>query len=398
MIERYFEGIVPPAGEYTERDLEIQRIVADAASGADAAIERFAIQDAIERIWTIVDALNGYITENEPWALAKDDAQRERLGTVLYTCAEGLRALAVLLSPVMPVSTEKLWIALGAADALGRLHDQPIREAGRVGHSRAGHERQRARAAVPARRSHGMTDPRPTCASAPRKAARNSGIPPLRSRSRAGLRQPRAPRDRRRRRAAHPRRAARSRPRGRGARRRAGRRRHRVLALVGGCRGIPPPRARGRRDPPERGAGIRGGGRARPGDRGHRRARGAAAGARDRRDGARLLPHRRGRVPRAVRELRGAHRPRQEARDRDADPRPRRPRRGARDADAGRRARAHRVPLLQRRRRHGPRVRRGRLLPVLRGQHHLQERAEPARRARRSRRASACSSRRMPRS
>ena len=49
---------------------------------------------------------------------------------MLYTCAEGLRALAVLLSPVMPVSTEKLWIALGAADALGRLHDQPLREAG----------------------------------------------------------------------------------------------------------------------------------------------------------------------------------------------------------------------------------------------------------------------------
>ncbi|HEX5858463.1 MAG TPA: methionine--tRNA ligase [Microbacterium sp.] len=130
MIERYFSGLVPPAGEYTARDLEIQKIVADAASGADAAMERFAIQDAIERIWTIVDALNGYITENEPWALAKDDAQREHLGTVLYTCAEGLRALAVLLSPVMPVSTEKLWIALGAADALGRLHDQPLREAG----------------------------------------------------------------------------------------------------------------------------------------------------------------------------------------------------------------------------------------------------------------------------
>jgi methionyl-tRNA synthetase len=80
-----------------------------------------------------VDALNLYITENEPWALAKDVAQRERLGTVLYTAAEGLRALAVLLSPVMPVATEKLWIALGAADTLGRLVDQPIRTAGTWG-------------------------------------------------------------------------------------------------------------------------------------------------------------------------------------------------------------------------------------------------------------------------
>ena len=79
--------------------------------------------EAITAIWTIVDALNGYITENEPWALAKDDAQRARLGTVLYTAAEGLRALAVLLSPVMPESTEKLWIALGAAESIGRLRE-----------------------------------------------------------------------------------------------------------------------------------------------------------------------------------------------------------------------------------------------------------------------------------
>ena len=138
MIEKYFAGIVPPAGEYAEGDLAIQRIVADAAASADAAVERFRIDEAIQAIWTIVDALNGYITENEPWALARDADQRERLGTVLYTCAEGLRALAVLLSPVMPQSTEKLWVALGAAESLGRLLEQPIREAGAWGALRPG--------------------------------------------------------------------------------------------------------------------------------------------------------------------------------------------------------------------------------------------------------------------
>ena len=133
MIDRYFEGIVPPAGEYTAQDLAIQKVVADAATAADAAIERFRIDEAITAIWTIVDALNLYITENEPWALAKDAAQRGRLGTVLYTAAEGLRALAVLLSPVTPIATEKLWVALGAGDTLGPLAEQPIREAGRWG-------------------------------------------------------------------------------------------------------------------------------------------------------------------------------------------------------------------------------------------------------------------------
>ncbi|WP_334151727.1 methionine--tRNA ligase [Microbacterium sp.] len=138
MIEKYFEGVVPPAADYTEQDLAIQKIVADAASSADAAIEQFRIDEAISSIWTIVDALNGYITENEPWALARDEAQRGRLGTVLYTCAEGLRALAVLLSPVMPQATEKLWVALGAAESLGGLQDQPIREAGAWGVLRPG--------------------------------------------------------------------------------------------------------------------------------------------------------------------------------------------------------------------------------------------------------------------
>ncbi|MFK4789266.1 methionine--tRNA ligase [Microbacterium sp. ZW T5_56] len=133
MIERYFEGIVPAPGTYAEGDLHIQHVVADAVRNADAAIERFRTDEAIAAIWTIVDALNQYITDNEPWSLAKDDAQRERLGTVLYTAAEGLRALDVLLSPVMPKATEKLWIALGAADSLGRLQDQPLREAGTWG-------------------------------------------------------------------------------------------------------------------------------------------------------------------------------------------------------------------------------------------------------------------------
>ncbi|MCW2165623.1 methionyl-tRNA synthetase [Microbacterium hydrothermale] len=138
MISKYFDGVVPPAGPSTDLDAAIHKIVADAATAADAAIERFRIDEAIAAIWTIVDALNGYITENEPWALAKDEAQRERLGTVLYTAAEGLRALAVLLSPVMPESTAKLWVALGAEGSIGALADQPIRDAGTWGVLRPG--------------------------------------------------------------------------------------------------------------------------------------------------------------------------------------------------------------------------------------------------------------------
>ncbi|WP_167131385.1 methionine--tRNA ligase [Paramicrobacterium chengjingii] len=138
MVTRYFDGAVPEASEYSESDRHVQKVVADAVGAADAAIEKLAIHDALAHIWTIVDELNGYITEQQPWVLAKDDAERERLSTVLYTVTEGLRALAVLLAPVTPVATHKLWTALGAGDALGALESQPIRDAGRWGQLPAG--------------------------------------------------------------------------------------------------------------------------------------------------------------------------------------------------------------------------------------------------------------------
>jgi len=97
------------------------------------AMERFAINEAIQSIWTIVDDLNGYLTEQEPWVLAKSDETRGRLAAVLYTAADGLRALAVLLSPIMPAATAMLWTALNAGEKLGALEGQLLSEAGKSG-------------------------------------------------------------------------------------------------------------------------------------------------------------------------------------------------------------------------------------------------------------------------
>src|SRR4051812_6786964 len=130
MVTRYFDGVVPAEGAVQPADEAIQATVAAAARDADAAIERFAIHEALAAIWRIVEELNDYITKQEPWKLAKVPEQRERLGTVLYTAAEGLRALAVLLSPVLPKATAKLWTALGAP---GALDEQPLRSAGEWG-------------------------------------------------------------------------------------------------------------------------------------------------------------------------------------------------------------------------------------------------------------------------
>jgi methionyl-tRNA synthetase len=117
---------VPQPGAYTDADLAIQKVAANAINEANQALDKVAIHDAISRVWTLVDELNGYITEQEPWALAKDEANRERLATVLYTTAEGLRILAVLLSPIVPKATAKLWAAIGSE--LGELSGQRIQD------------------------------------------------------------------------------------------------------------------------------------------------------------------------------------------------------------------------------------------------------------------------------
>ncbi|MFM5968080.1 MAG: methionine--tRNA ligase [Micrococcales bacterium] len=137
MVNKYFDGVVPTAGELTEADQQVVATAAKAVADADAAIEEIAIQDALSAIWTLVDELNNYITVQEPWALAKDEANRERLATVLYVVVEGLRVLSVLLAPVIPKATAKLWSAL-AEESLGALNEQTIASAATWGGFQSG--------------------------------------------------------------------------------------------------------------------------------------------------------------------------------------------------------------------------------------------------------------------
>ena len=137
MVKRYFDGEIPLATEFTDDDLEIQTIAAKAIKDADRAIDDVAINESITSVWTLVDALNSYITVQEPWVLAKSEANRERLATVLNTTAEGLRVLAVALNPVMPKACGKLWAALTGGQ-LGQLSEQALAEAANWGQIPAG--------------------------------------------------------------------------------------------------------------------------------------------------------------------------------------------------------------------------------------------------------------------
>ena len=82
--------------------------------------------------------VNGYVTESEPWVVAKDASRKAELDEILYNTAESLRALAVLLHPVMPEVTTKLWVSLGAQEKLGDIFTQRIDKVANWGQLPAG--------------------------------------------------------------------------------------------------------------------------------------------------------------------------------------------------------------------------------------------------------------------
>lgn len=143
MIGKYFGGSLPAAGASTPAEQKVIDTVAQAVADADEAIDAVAPQDALSAIWRIVDELNGYLTEQEPWKVAKNavpsvEGDGDRLATILVTAAEGLRVLAVVLNPVTPKASAVLWDSLGAEATLGALADQRLDKLARWGQLPAG--------------------------------------------------------------------------------------------------------------------------------------------------------------------------------------------------------------------------------------------------------------------
>jgi methionyl-tRNA synthetase len=112
MIERYRDGVVPDARPPAELSREFEGL-SDAVCGR---LDQVDLTAALDAIWQRVKLLNRYVQEEEPWRIAKDDSQAERLDTTLYSLAEGLRVVSVLLQPFMPESASRLLAALGRED------------------------------------------------------------------------------------------------------------------------------------------------------------------------------------------------------------------------------------------------------------------------------------------
>jgi methionyl-tRNA synthetase len=107
-------GAVPTPGPVIAEDTAVADALGRALRDANAAMEDFAFQRALAAIWEFIGVVNRYVDGQAPWALGKDPAKRERLATVLYTLAESLRCLGILLDPFLPEAAAKLRGAVGA--------------------------------------------------------------------------------------------------------------------------------------------------------------------------------------------------------------------------------------------------------------------------------------------
>jgi methionyl-tRNA synthetase len=122
MVEKYCEGILPAIAH----DETLAKALKSTVDQADEAIIKLDFQTGINVIMEFCKTVNGYVTTKEPWLVAKDPARKVELDEILYNTAESLRALAVLLHPIMPISTTKLWESLGAQKSLGEIGAQKI--------------------------------------------------------------------------------------------------------------------------------------------------------------------------------------------------------------------------------------------------------------------------------
>jgi len=108
MIDKYFDGAIPAPSEKADVDNELIELALAVPGKVEKAIENLKIPEALDHVWALIRRTNKYIDETTPWILGKDEAQKGRLGTVLYNLAESLRITSVILSAFLPTTSEKI--------------------------------------------------------------------------------------------------------------------------------------------------------------------------------------------------------------------------------------------------------------------------------------------------
>lgn len=116
MVQKYFDGVIPPAVVNEALDEELSTLAIETAKRVEAHMDGYHVADALEEIFVLLRRSNKYIDETAPWILAKDEAQKERLGTVLYNLVEAIRFAGVLLKSFIPETAEKVLAQINASE------------------------------------------------------------------------------------------------------------------------------------------------------------------------------------------------------------------------------------------------------------------------------------------
>lgn len=108
MTNKYFGGVVQPGDVSDDIDNELKSLAVETVGKVDKLLSEYRVSDTLDAIFTLAKRCNKYIDETTPWALAKDEEKKARLGTVLYNLLESIRFIAVLLSPFLPETSDKI--------------------------------------------------------------------------------------------------------------------------------------------------------------------------------------------------------------------------------------------------------------------------------------------------
>ncbi|MFR3835070.1 MAG: methionine--tRNA ligase [Eubacterium sp.] len=115
MSNKYFGGVVENKGVEGDVDADFKKVVLEAPVKAAEKMDKLRVADAITEIFALFKRSNKYIDETMPWALAKDEAQQDRLATVLYNLIEAINIGASLLEPFMPETSAKILAQINGA-------------------------------------------------------------------------------------------------------------------------------------------------------------------------------------------------------------------------------------------------------------------------------------------
>lgn len=115
MIEKYNDSVIPSPKVSGGFHDELKSVAEGMPAKVDSAMDRLQFNEALEEVWKLIRRSNKYVDETMPWALAKDESKKDELDTVLYNLSESLRMATVMISPILHITSDKIFGQLGVS-------------------------------------------------------------------------------------------------------------------------------------------------------------------------------------------------------------------------------------------------------------------------------------------